>query len=181
MCATRTAGSKQGEEALPNPASDWLTDKSWQDILALSDLPAYSGFAKHMISHLDHYKAMFDSNQVHTMPLAPPFASSLTPFQLLLVLRCLRPDKVLAGIQNYVAASMGQHFIEPPPFDLKRCFKESQPSTPLIFVLSSGTQVAAATASFWPFPLGACSCSCAYKPSPTLMVHLACLQQTFQL
>lgn len=86
---------------------------------------------------------MFDSNQVHTMPLAQPFASSLTPFQFLLVLRCLRPDKVLAGIQNYVAASMGQHFIEPPPFDLKRCFKESQPSTPLIFVLSPGALVAA--------------------------------------
>jgi hypothetical protein len=92
---------------------------------------------------------MFDSNQVHTMPLAQPFASSLTPFQFLLVLRCLRPDKVLAGIQNYVAASMGQHFIEPPPFDLKRCFKESQPSTPLIFVLSPGALVAALRAGLW--------------------------------
>ena len=33
---------------------------------------------------------------------------------------------------------LGHRFIEPPPFDLGTCFKESAPATPLIFVLSPG-------------------------------------------
>lgn len=73
------------------------------------------------------------------MALAEPWESHLTTFQKLLFLRCLRPDKALAGIQAYVSHHLGQRFIEPPPFDLATCFKESVPSTPLVFVLSAGT------------------------------------------
>jgi hypothetical protein len=76
--------------------------------------------------------------QAHEMPLAQPFDSSLSQFQKLLVLRCLRPDRVLAGVRDFVSANLGQRFIEPPPFDLAACFKESSPSTPLVFVLSPG-------------------------------------------
>jgi dynein heavy chain len=72
------------------------------------------------------------------MPLAEPFESHLTRFQKLLVLRCLRPDRVLAGVQDFVAVQLGSRFIEPPPFDLAACFKESSPITPLVFVLSPG-------------------------------------------
>lgn len=73
------------------------------------------------------------------MPLAEPFEGSLTRFQKLLVLRCLRPDRVLAAVRDFVASNLGQRFIEPPPFDLAACFKESSPATPLVFVLSPGT------------------------------------------
>lgn len=72
------------------------------------------------------------------MPLAEPFGSRLTRFQKLLVLRCLRPDRVLAGVQDFVAVQLGAGFIEPPPFDLAACFKESTAATPLVFVLSPG-------------------------------------------
>jgi hypothetical protein len=72
------------------------------------------------------------------MPLAEPLQARLTRFQRLLVLRCLRPDRVLAGIRDFVSAHLGQKFIEPPPFDLAACFRESSPCIPLVFVLSSG-------------------------------------------
>ena len=42
------------------------------------------------------------------------------------------------AIQAFVTEHLGQQYIEPPPFDLATCFKESAPVTPLIFVLSSG-------------------------------------------
>eukprot|EP00878_Enallax_costatus_P015185 GHUV01015897.1.p1 GENE.GHUV01015897.1~~GHUV01015897.1.p1 ORF type:complete len:755 (+),score=209.16 GHUV01015897.1:720-2984(+) len=76
--------------------------------------------------------------QAHAMPLAEPFENRLTRFQKLLVLRCLRPDRVLAGVQEFVAIQLGHGFIEPPPFDLAACFKESTAATPLVFVLSPG-------------------------------------------
>lgn len=46
-------------------------------------------------------------------------------------------------MQDYVAKYIGQRFIEPQASDLGQVFKESSPVTPLIFVLSSGTDPAA--------------------------------------
>ena len=83
-------------------------------------------------------QALFDADDAHAAPLAPPFDAALTPFQRLLVLRCLRPDKVLAGARAFVAATLGPRFVEPPPLDLAAAFGESGPATPLVFVLSAG-------------------------------------------
>jgi dynein heavy chain len=101
--------------------------------------------ACHHVQYLALYSALacavpcaFIHSQAHKLPLADPWASRLSSFQALLVLRCLRPDKVLAGIQEYVANVMGTRFIEAPPFDLGKCFADSQPATPLVFVLSPG-------------------------------------------
>lgn len=41
-------------------------------------------------------------------------------------------------VQDYISAKIGQHFIEPPAFDLNACYKDGGPASPLIFVLSSG-------------------------------------------
>jgi dynein heavy chain len=41
-------------------------------------------------------------------------------------------------LQDFVSTEIGQHFIEPPTFDLDACYKDGGPTTPLIFVLSSG-------------------------------------------
>ncbi len=39
--------------------------------------------------------------------------TDLDEFQKILVLRCLRPDKVTNAMQDYVALKLGQRFIEP--------------------------------------------------------------------
>jgi hypothetical protein len=39
----------------------------------------------------------------------------------MIVLRCIRPDKVLLGCQNYIIEHLDPRFIEPPPFDLGPC------------------------------------------------------------
>lgn len=41
-------------------------------------------------------------------------------------------------MQDFVSNEIGQHFTEPPAFDLDACYKDGGPATPLIFVLSSG-------------------------------------------
>lgn len=42
-------------------------------------------------------------------------------------------------MQDFIIESLGERFIQPPPFDLKACFNDSIITTPLIFVLSSGS------------------------------------------
>ncbi|XP_030213444.1 dynein heavy chain 1, axonemal [Gadus morhua] len=130
-------------QELANPASDWLSERAWQDVLSLSALPSFSGLVHSFPTHTQDLKTMFDSSQPHREPLTGPLGSTLTPFQRLLLLRCLRADRLTHGLQDFVSSQLGQRFIEPQTSDLAVVFKDSSPSTPLIFVLSAGTDPAA--------------------------------------
>ena len=59
-----------------------------------------------------------------------------------------RPDKVVPAVQDFVEAQLGRKFVEPPVFDLKACHADSTPITPLIFVLSAGSDPTAALLQF---------------------------------
>lgn len=48
-----------------NPAPDWLSDRAWRDILALSNLPAFSSFAQDFTKHLSEFQSIFDSLEPH--------------------------------------------------------------------------------------------------------------------
>ncbi|RYY35163.1 hypothetical protein EON62_02715, partial [archaeon] len=72
----------------------------------------------------------------------------LNSLQRMCFLRCLRPDKLLLAIQDYVIEHLGQSFVEPPPFDLAACYEDSTVLTPLIFVLSAGSDPTRAFYSF---------------------------------
>ena len=55
------------------------------------------------------------------------------------VLRTLRPDRISVAITDYVIQYLDEGFVKPPPFDLEDCFKDAIVTTPLIFILSSGS------------------------------------------
>ncbi|XP_048578532.1 dynein axonemal heavy chain 1-like isoform X2 [Nematostella vectensis] len=127
----------------PNPAPDWLSERAWGEILKIPVLPKFAAFAEDFSNHIEEYKRMFDSADPHREVLPEPWNSDLDMFQKMLVLKCLRVDKVTNAMQDFVAENLGQRFIEPQTADLSAVFKDSSPSTPLIFVLSVGTDPAA--------------------------------------
>ena len=49
----------------------------------------------------------------------------MSSLQSLCILRCLRRDKLMDGVQLFVAKEMHQKYTEPPPFDLPLCFDDS--------------------------------------------------------
>ncbi|XP_029908318.1 dynein heavy chain 1, axonemal [Myripristis murdjan] len=130
-------------QQLNNPAVSWLSERAWQDILGLSALPNFSSLAESFSTHMRGFKTIFDSSQPHREPLPGEWNTKLESFQKLLLLRCLRADRLTHGLQDFVSAQLGQRFIEPQTSDLSVVFKESSSSTPLIFVLSPGTDPAA--------------------------------------
>lgn len=68
-----------------------------------------------------------------------PWNNNLNAFEKMIVLKAIRLDKVLPGIENWISAKMGKEFIIPPTFDLAKCYKDSTTLTPLIFLLSPGS------------------------------------------
>ena len=66
------------------------------------------------------WKAIFDSASPAEQPLPEPWEQNLSPVQKLMVLRVLRPDKLVLAVQRFVLSQMGSKFVEAPPFDLDK-------------------------------------------------------------
>ena len=132
------AGPTDTEISEPNPAPSWVTEKVWIEIVNCARLPAFAGFDNAFVSNVEHYRSYFESADAHRHKLDEKFDKKLDSFQKLLITRCIRPDRFMLGVADYVAEQLGQRFIEPPPFDLAACYAESSVTSPLVFVLSSG-------------------------------------------
>lgn len=124
---------------LPNPSPDWIDGRMWAEITSLSSLPKFKNFAQDVYAGPKKWRRIYDLLEPHTAELPGEFHASLNSFQKLCILRTLRPDKIPEGVMNYVIEQLGSKFVEPPPFDLNACFKDSNVLTPLIFVLSKGS------------------------------------------
>jgi dynein heavy chain len=133
------AGPTSTVKGNPNPAPDWLTDQSWSDIQYIAQhLPAFEGFDKEFAAEIPHYRGYFDDADAHRYPIHGDWNDKLTMMEKLIICRCLRADKVVQGMQDYVSKHMDEKFIIPPPFDLAGSFKDSDATSPLIFVLVTG-------------------------------------------
>ncbi|CAH0560320.1 unnamed protein product [Brassicogethes aeneus] len=126
-----------------NPAPQWLSVKSWKEIRSLEVCSKFELFINTFAANIEKYRKLFESVDPHRQPLPEVVQNQLDDFQRLLVLKCLRPDKVTNAMQDFLSRHMGQQFIEPQSSDLSEMFKESGPTIPLIFVLSTGTDPAA--------------------------------------
>ncbi|XP_073448349.1 dynein axonemal heavy chain 12 [Aquarana catesbeiana] len=131
-----------------NPAPSWLPDKSWDEICRASDLNSFKGLREHFIEKPNEWHKIYDSREPHSVPLPHPFIEKLNELQKMIILRCLRPDKISPAVNNYVTDKLGKKFVEPPPFDLSKSYLDSNSTIPLIFVLSPGADPMASLLKF---------------------------------
>lgn len=126
-----------------NPAPHWLEAHAWGEVCRLASFPAFSSLIDDFRTHTLAFRAIFDAQDPQNQRLpGAELEAKLDAFQRLCVLRVLRPDKLMPGIQNLVSLRLGREFIEPPPFDLAATFEDAGPATPLIFILSQGSDPA---------------------------------------
>ena len=62
----------------------------------------------------------------------------LTPFEKILLVRCLKPEKVLFAVQKYLELELGPEYAISPVSSMDNLFRASLPNNPIIFVLSQG-------------------------------------------
>ena len=125
---------------LPNPtgADGWVTKGTWSGICSMAGIHALQKVPQLFEKNLSKWKKVFDSLNPQTQEFPEPF-DDLSPLQRMCIIRCLRQDKSMDTMQKFVIDYMGQKYVEPPPFDLKACYEDSGPVTPLVFVLSTGS------------------------------------------
>ena len=133
----------------PNPDSKWLTEKSWSEVVRATALSGLKDFKTSVEKNTSAWKAYYDlaSPEDHSFPSPYENIGDVTLTKLV-ILRCIRPDKLVTAVQKFVIANMGQFFIEPPPFDLQDAYNDSSNVSPLIFILSPGSDPMAGLVKF---------------------------------
>lgn len=63
----------------------------------------------------------------------------LTGFQKLVFIKAFEEESVVMAVTEFVRANLGQMFVEPPPTDLYTLYADMNNITPLVFVLSTGS------------------------------------------
>ena len=132
----------------PNPCPKWLGDKPWSEMVRASSLPELSGFFQTIGKNEKLWKKIYDSSKPHSERLPLNYDVKLNDIYKLVVLRCMRPDKIIPAIQDYIVSHVGRTFVEPPTFDLGASYRDSYCCAPLIFVLSPGADPMAGLLKF---------------------------------
>ena len=136
------AGGTKTAISQPNPTvkgdRPWLENKDWASLLELSEFEAFSALPKNFAGHVNDWKTVWESAKPEDMPWPGGIDQKLTQFQKIIVLRILRPDKVVPAIEHMIKLELSEEFISPPPFNLEISFKDSGPTIPIIFILSPG-------------------------------------------
>lgn len=121
-----------------NPAPQWLSDKSWGEIVRATDLPTLNNFHRNFSFNINTWKTYYELSCPEEASF-PEQYSKVDDLTALVLIRCLRPDRVVYAVKRYIIQKMGKDFIEPPQFNLQASYDESDVRTPLIFILSPGT------------------------------------------
>ena len=75
-----------------NPAT-WLPSQAWDELCRLDGIEVFSGIRQKFPSYKDQWKEVYDSLDPHNQ-LPPGELANLSEFHRMMILRCLRPDKV---------------------------------------------------------------------------------------
>jgi dynein heavy chain len=130
-----------------NPLADWLPHKNWGMVLKLSELEGFDSFAQNMEKDApSRFKEWFNElcPEEVKLPLDWKRLDS-TPFQKLLVLRCLRPDRLTGAMEEWIRRTLpnGKEYMDcdgSSSFQqiLTSSFEDSTSTTPIFFILSPG-------------------------------------------
>ncbi|XP_037871312.1 dynein axonemal heavy chain 1 isoform X2 [Bombyx mori] len=136
------------QEDIENPDPKWISPRMWSEFQQLATISTMKPFVTELFpENLKFFRTFYESYNPHKLPYPKALDSQLDAFQKILVLKCIRPDKMIPGLQEYVSAARGARYVEARGgggrAGLAALLADSSPRAPLVLVLSSGTDPAA--------------------------------------
>ena len=118
-----------------NPGNPWLHDEQWALLKILSEKSAvYQDIQNEVTSNIEEWRIFHNSPTIAEDGV--PGYESITQWEKMLLLKCIRPDSIIDLGKVIISQTIGDDFLRQEPLNLDRCFKYSAPNVPLIFVLS---------------------------------------------
>eukprot|EP01041_Mallomonas_annulata_P000386 gene386-700_t len=136
---------KEGEE---NPLS-WLPKSAWDSCQALADLEEFNKFNSDLVEAAPRFREWYNHITPESEKLPLDWAGlDRVPFQKMLVVRCLRPDRIATALYEFIRVVLptGNAYCEcdaalSSVSILDNCLGDSTPTVPIYFILSPGANV----------------------------------------
>ena len=123
---------------IKNPVSSWMSEIAWDNVTEAEHLPAFADIVGSFDSMGLEWENWYRSAEPESSELPGEWETKLNELQRMVIVRCMRPDRVIFAVTNYVANALGRKYVDPPVLDLGETYRDSSPLTPLVFVLSPG-------------------------------------------
>ncbi|KAF6103026.1 dynein axonemal heavy chain 6 [Phyllostomus discolor] len=149
------------KERPPKPEAPWLLTPMWFTCCDLEEsLPIFAGLTQYIllkpisiclgsfetsinpqewegyINMEKEEQLMAQENEAVKIDI---WLSQLSSFQKLILIKCCKEEKVVFALTDFVIENLGKHFIETPPTDLPTLYQDMSCNTPLVFILSTGS------------------------------------------
>ncbi|KAM6931388.1 dynein axonemal heavy chain 10 [Xenentodon cancila] len=137
-------GSLSLEKSTHKKPCDWLPDQGWEDMVKLAELfpEQFGSLLNDIEKNPSDWKSWSDLDAPEQAPFPMKYKECLSAFQRLLLLRCFRVDRVFRAVTDYVSVTMGKKYVQPPVMDLASIYDDSTPFSPIVFILSPGSDPA---------------------------------------
>ncbi|XP_046400520.1 dynein axonemal heavy chain 8 [Ischnura elegans] len=123
----------------PENTSKWITDVTWLNLIQLSSLRLFEKVPEKVKSNERLWKVWYDKEAPEEEVIPDNYDQVMDVFQKTLFIRSWCPDRTTAQARKYVASSLGEKFAEPIILKLEEMVEESRPNTPLVCLLSMGS------------------------------------------
>ncbi|CAB0031813.1 unnamed protein product [Trichogramma brassicae] len=94
---------------------------------------------KKITINIDVYEEHINILPDNKQPAKHKWNEILTDIEKLMLLKALKEEKLIFGITAFVKKNMGQKYVESPMISLQVLFPDTSKETPLVFVLSTGS------------------------------------------
>ncbi|KAL1464921.1 hypothetical protein WDU94_004526, partial [Cyamophila willieti] len=135
----------KGNTSLERPTSPpcpspWLQE-SWQQLIQLASKfkVKFGHICEAVENNLVDWKKWYDEDRSESCPLPGVYETNLTEFDRMMLVRCLRPDRVYVSVCNYVSIVMGDQFLTPALISYDTIYKHSTCLVPVLFIVSPGS------------------------------------------
>jgi dynein heavy chain len=131
----------------PNALKEWLPNTAWFSVQRLIEIEGFENFSSNMEKEApgrfrDWYNEI--TPEAEKVPLEWKKLEQM-PFQKLLVVRCLRPDRITAAMDNFIRITLpnGSEYVDMDQTAsfiqiLQSSYEDSTTTTPIFFILSPG-------------------------------------------
>eukprot|EP00117_Sycon_ciliatum_P019779 scpid3161/ scgid17821/ Dynein heavy chain 2, axonemal; Axonemal beta dynein heavy chain 2; Ciliary dynein heavy chain 2 len=128
-------------DQVPKPSQIWITAAAWDNICDLeTSLPeVFTGLTASITHSPKEWHRWYMALKPEQAPLPAEWETKCEEkLKKMIVLRCLRPDRILYACMEFVELKMRKEFIEAKTFTLPEVYKNTSSKDPIIFVLSPG-------------------------------------------
>ncbi|EAY20602.1 Dynein heavy chain family protein [Trichomonas vaginalis G3] len=134
-----TGTTETTQEPPPNKVPESITDATWAELFNLSQIEVFDGFDNYVAEHVQD---VLKIENFFEDPIGGSYDERMNLFRRLCIARCLRPDTLVDGFTKMIREDLGDEYLVVEPSNISQAYADAGPTTPIIFILSSGTDPA---------------------------------------